>query len=157
MKILLSKLAWPGKLVFWIFVIQWTRVAGQGITHTEHTQLFAWGLSSAASSDAFVMPFLGVSAGENVVFIVHSFQARHLDVLKTELLGGVKTQWILFTVYVAAVENGIHSKTRVKVLYIEREQEVVEVKQRVTMTRGQEAFKSPSQEFQDVHNLAIYF
>lgn len=35
---------------------------------------------------------------------------------KTELLGGVKTQWILFTVCVAAVENGIHRKTRVKVL-----------------------------------------
>lgn len=56
-------------------------MAGQGITRTEYTQLSAWCLSSVASSDAdaFVMPFLGMSAREN---IVHFFQARRLDVLE---------------------------------------------------------------------------
>lgn len=56
-------------------------MAGQGITYTEFTQLFVRMVSSPSSVFRCLCcaPF-GMSAGENIVFVVHSFQAGHLDV-----------------------------------------------------------------------------
>lgn len=51
-----------------------------------------------------------MSADENIV-LMFSFETRALHVCwETELLTGAKIPWILFTVYVAAAENGIQSQ-----------------------------------------------
>lgn len=95
-------------------------VAGRGVTYlAQYTQLSAWCLSSAVSSGTFVMPLWGCLL-EKMFSLFTLFKPGILMCQKTELFGGAEIQWILFTVCVAAVENGIHSKTKVTVLYSRR-------------------------------------
>ena len=82
-------------------------------------------LATAAPSKAFVLPFLDCLLKKTLFSLFTIFKPGIWMCQETELLSGAKIQWILFTVCVAAVENGIHSRTGVKTL---QQQEVVEVK-----------------------------
>lgn len=87
--------------------------------HRTHTAV--WGVSlPAASSDASVGPFLECLLKKTLFSLLALFKPGIWMCQKTELLSGAKVRWILFAVCVAAVENGTHSKTRVKVLYSSR-------------------------------------
>lgn len=125
MEVFLLKCTWHGRLILWISVIQWTQATGQGITQMEYTKPLPQCLSLAAPSEAFVVAFLECLLNKTLFSLFTIFKPGIWMCQKTELLSGAKIQWILFTVCVAAIENGIHSSTEVKSL---QQQEVVEVK-----------------------------
>lgn len=115
MKVLLSKLTRHSKLIFWVLVIQWTWWLVKELP-AQYTQLSARCLSSAVSSGTFVLPVWGCLLEETLFSLFTLFKPGIWMCQKAELLSGAEIQWILFTVYVAAVGNGIHSKTKVTVL-----------------------------------------
>ena len=125
MEVFLLKLTWHGRLILWISVIQWTQATGQGLLRWRTQSPCHSVFSLAAPSEAFVMAFLECLLNKTLFSLFTIFKPGIWMCQKTELLSGAKIQWILFTVCVAAVENGIHSRTEVKSL---QQQEVVEVK-----------------------------
>lgn len=65
---------------------------GWSRNYTEYTQLFPWCLSPAASSDAFVMPFLECLLEKTLFSLFTLFKPDIWMCQKTELLSGANIQ-----------------------------------------------------------------